>query len=159
MIAKYNGEYYYYINNKRVSNIITSRKEKAFEGFFFEDNIFYMKVPFESCEDIFDLKYVISYDAGIAGASTDWEISNNASDIQKNGILIRFSDGTIPGWKIEEKNVCINYVKLEEVTNIREVCIYKRKNGVTLERPIVEERKITALDLLSRMSSFDRSSL
>jgi len=159
MIAKYNGKYYYYINNRRVSNIITNRKEKAVEGFLCEDNVFYKKVPFENCEDVFDVKYVISYDAGLIGISTDWEISNDASDIQKNGILIRFSNGVIPGWKVEENNVCINYINLEEATNIREIYIYKRKDSTSLERPIIEEKSIATADLISKMSRFDRSSL
>ena len=156
MIAKYNGNYYYYIFNKRVSNIITNQQNKVSDDFFFEDGTFYKKVAFDELEEVFDVKYIVSYNAGVENVSTEWEIANSARDVQDNCVLLRYSNGIIPGWKTEEKNVCIKYVDIRDISNAREICIYKRKDNDTLEYPKTDERKINASELISRMSSFRR---
>lgn len=159
MIAKYNGNYYYYVFNRRESNIITNHQDKVSDDFIFEDGVFYKKAAFDELEEVFNVKYIISYNAKVANVSSEWEITNSALDVQDNSVMLRYSNGIIPGWIIEEKNVCIKYVDIQDISNAREICIYKRKNNDTLEHPQTIEKNLDTSELISRMLKFRRDTL
>lgn len=159
MIAKYNGRYYYYILNKHVSNIITEQKSKAGDDFIYEDGVYYKKIEFESLEEVFDIKYIVFYDSKISGVSLEWEISNNYKETDGDSVLIRFSNGILPGWSVEENNVCIKYVSANDIIGAKEVRIYRRKNRQTLDKPTTEEKLIDKRDLIAIRASFCRENL
>jgi hypothetical protein len=157
MIAKYNNEYYLYICNRRTKEIITRQKIKTDNTFVSDDCVFYKQINSDDIEDLFDVKFFVSCDSGIANTPTEWEIGPD--EIKGDQILLRFADGILPGWKVEEKNVCTKCIGVEDVLSAKEVRSYKRKDYVTLLSENIKERTVESEDLILQAASFAKNSL
>ncbi len=142
-IAKYKGMFYVYVSNKRTCNIVTTHSEKAKDGFVFEDGAYFKNIQEGDVSEIFEIRYRVKYDTGISGVPDEWEVGNGTQDVKEEKILIRYSNGILPGWKTEEKNVCIKYVDKKEIEFGEIIKIYQKKNDVVLTSP---ERVVERVD-------------
>ena len=153
MIAKYEEQYYYYIKNK--NNIITNFKEKTDENFIKEDNLFYKHIDPEDLSEIFDVKFIIKYDTGLENISPFWEVGG----LKNNKFLIRYSNGCLPGWTIEENNICIKYIDSTKIEEMKEIKTYTKKDNILLNEPLVEEIIIKSENYISEFLLYDRKNL
>ena len=142
MIAVYNNKEYYYVLNKKISNLVTKKKTKIDLGFKRSDNKYFKPIQKEELKDIFDIEYWVTYDCGINNISTEWKIGSNTFDIIENSVLIRYSDGIIPGWDIEEKSVCTKLINKKEISNFKIIKKYIRKDNLDLPEILEEEIKL-----------------
>ena len=159
MIAKYNGNYYYYVENKRTGNIITRQKEKATDGFEYEDGVYFKKVAFEDLEEAFALRFIVSYDSCLKNLPQDWEVAIDKTNIKDSKVLLRYANGILPGWTVEEKNVCIKYVDVKDITAAREIRIFKRRSSDHPYDDIAEEKVIDPGDLIEIILSYCKENL
>lgn len=157
MIAKYNGCYYRYVFNpkKKISNVVTKQENKAGTDFIYEDGFYFKSVAFEDLEEVFDIKYIVFYDAKIPQVSSEWEVITN--DKKDDTILIRFSNGILPGWNTEENNVCTKRISFNDIHGAKEIRIYRRKNGQTLDTLFTEETRLNKEDFIKiwRNNNYD----
>ena len=158
-IAQYKGMYYIYNSNKRTCSIVTTRNEKIHDGFIFEDGAFFKSIQENDVQEIFEIYYRIKYDAGVKGVSTEWDVGCGIQDINNDKILIRYSNGVLPGWNIEEKNVCIKYVDKEDIEYGEVIKIFHRKNGVTLTAPEKTVDRVDVDTLISVHKEYQRNNL
>ena len=134
-IAKYKGMFYRYISNNKACSIVTTRNEKAQDGFVLEDGVYYKTIPDDDVSDIFEIRYRVKHDTGIPDVSDEWEIGAETQDVKEDKILIRYSNGILPEWTVEEKNVCIKYVDKKEIEFGEIIRLYQKKNGRMLTSP------------------------
>lgn len=139
MIGKYKDEYYYYVYNDRVSNIITCDNNKANDDFSFKNGYFYKKIQKKELSEIFDISFWVSYDAKINGIPKIWEIKSNITDINNNRITIQYSNGLLPGWEAVEKNVSIKTIDINDIESAKVIKKYYKKDNVDYINPIIEE--------------------
>ena len=159
MLANYKGLTYIYIANQNISNIATNKKFKAIDDFVYKNNMYFRKTPPEELTDIFEISYWIYYDSGLSGLPYEWEVGPDIQDIKGNNILIRFSNGTIPNWIVEEKNISIKYINKDEVQKAKVIRTYKRKNGISLDTPFKEIKEVSVDELICTQIENRRNNL
>ena len=159
MIAKYNEKYYFYVCNKKISNIVTRKSYKADKDFTFDEGVYYRKVDPDELTDVFEVSYWVAYDTGIVNLPKEWEVGKTSRDINGDTILIRYSNGLIPNWKAEEKDVCVNYIKKSDITAAKIVKSYSKKDGVQQVLPLKEEENTDVDDFIEKWSEFKRDNL
>ena len=143
-IANYKGKLYRYSSNKRTCSIITTQNEKTIDGFVFENGMYFKNIQEADVSEIFEVRYRIKYDTGISRVPDMWEVGTTSQDITREKILIRYSDGVLPGWKTEEKNVCVKYIDKNKAEFGEVVKIYYKKDHVILDSP---EKTVQKVDL------------
>lgn len=159
MIAKYKNNFYLYISNKKVSNLVTRQKQKALEGFEYDEGAYFKRISMDELEDVFDIEYWVTYNTGEPEVPTEWKVGKDSRDIQGDNVLIRYSNGVLPNWNIEEKNVCVKYINKNEIDSAKIVKVYSLKDGVSLNSPIKEETLVDFNDLALMHDEFSRMKL
>lgn len=157
MLAKYNDNLYFYTANKKEKNIITKNPKKADEDFKKEEDIFYKGVSEDELTDIFSVELCIDYNTGLPNTPLHWLVSVN--EIKNDKVLLRFSEGILPGWNIEEKNVCIKYIDLNEIEGAKIVYRYKKRNAMTCVPPQRVENRISASEIIDEIEQYKVSNI
>ena len=103
MIAVYKGNKYKFVLNKRRKGIITRCVQKTDGSFFKENDIYYKPVDEKDLSDIYAVEFYVFFDTGFKDVSTWWKITE--ADLLDNKVKLRFAEGILPGWDIEERNV------------------------------------------------------
>lgn len=160
MIAKYKNDFYFYLKNNWVSNIITEQKDKATDEFTYEDKCYWRHVDANELIDIFDISYWVEYLTNDSSLPTLWEVVDSANNPIKNDkICISFSNGIIPGWHIKERDVCIKELGKNDIKKAKIIKTYYQKDSVVLENPQVEELYVSANELFAMLNMFSRRAL
>ena len=71
--------------------------------------MYYNPVDEKDLSDIYMIEFYIFFDAGLKGVSSWWKITE--ADLLDNKVKLRFAEGILPGWNIEEKK-CLYKMKL-----------------------------------------------
>ena len=108
LVAVYKGNKYKFVSNKRRKGIITRCVQKTDGSFLKENDMYYNPVDEKDLSDIYMIEFYIFFDAGLKGVSSWWKITE--ADLLDNKVKLRFAEGILPGWNIEEKNVCTNEI-------------------------------------------------
>lgn len=145
MLIIYNSFLYRYIKNKNHIEIVTYDKNKVDKSFKLDDDIYYKDVLLDDpkIQDIFDVQFFLNWDSHLKDVDKRWEILTDGEYMKGNHVLLRFVNGFLPGWTIEEQVVCSKYVDIDECEDFSVVYTYKVKNGKRLETPVVEEQKVS----------------
>ena len=159
MIAKYNNEEYIYVVNRRAKEIVTNKNSKNDGTFIFEKGVFYKKITEEEITDIYNFEYWVKYKSGLPNVSEWWKIGSEQNTITNDYVILLFAEGILPGWKIEEKNVCSNEVKLTSVSGAKIKVIYRRKDNRELQIPIIEERIVKISELNEIHKKYSRNNM
>lgn len=143
MVAVYEGSCYSCVRDNRGINVITKQAVKAFgKGFFSEGGIFYKPVGYDEIDHIYSTKYVVTYDTGIENVPVEWEV-----ELYNGKLLLRYKGGLLPGWQVENKNVCIRCVEPSDIASAKEIKMYKKKDGVRLDRFYIVESQVEPEEL------------
>jgi hypothetical protein len=159
MIARYNQNEYIYVSNRRRKEIVTTKCSKNDGTFTLEKGLFYKKIAEEEITDIYDLEYWVKYESGLPNVSEWWKIGSEQNAITDDHVILLFAEGILPGWKIEEKNVCSNEVKLTSVSGAKIKVIYRRKDNRELQIPITEERIVKISELNEMHKKYSRNNM
>lgn len=101
MVAVYKGNKYKFVSNKRRKEIITRCVQKTGNTFLKENDIYYKPIDKKDLSDIYATEFYIFFDAGLKGVSSWWKVSE--ADLSDDKVKLRFAEGILPGWNIEEK--------------------------------------------------------
>ncbi len=159
MFAKYNDNFYLYSANKREKVIITRKPEKADRDFKKEADSFYKYVSEDELTDVFSVKLLVDFNTSLPNVSPHWEVEFDDIDYVGGKILLRFSEGILPGWKTEEKNVCIKYIDINEVEDAKIMYLYKKRNAVVCIPPQRVENKILISEIANLCKQYKRSNV
>ena len=94
-------------------------------------------------QDIFNIQFFLKWDSHFEKVDTVWEIFTDKSYLNENQVLMRFANGLLPGWRAEEQTVCSRYVDINECEDFTIVYTYTVKDGIRLETPLKQEKKVS----------------
>ena len=145
MYIIYNNILYELINYRGKYKITTYFKEKCDRSF---DRTwdYYSKEYLETdtnIQDIFNIQFFLKWDSHFEKVDTVWEIFTDKSYLNENQVLMRFANGLLPGWRAEEQTVCSRYVDINECEDFTIVYTYTVKDGIRLETPLKQEKKVS----------------
>ncbi len=159
MIARYNKRDYLYVANRRRKEIITTQLQKVDMSFVHEGDLYFKEITEEELSDIYDVEFWVSYKTNIPNTPERWKLSNEKATITKEGILLIFAEGILPGWDVVEKNVCSRRVDISEIFGARMVLVYKKKDGRICNERLIEERSIAVSELNEYFTRYSKSEL
>lgn len=127
MVAIYKNNKYKFVSNKRRKGIITRCVQKTDGSFLKENDMYYKSVDEKDLSDIYMVEFYVFFDTGLKDVSSWWKITE--ADLSDNKIKLRFAEGILPGWNIEEKNVCTNKINFNEIPYAKVKLEFKKING------------------------------
>lgn len=104
------------IQNKRDKcfELVTKKSENINNKFKKNNNIFYKKIKDLSVlDDIYDISLFVEYDTHLKNVSNLWKIPFTQEYLYNEKNKLIFAEGILPGWSIEEKNVCSKYINID----------------------------------------------
>lgn len=101
--------------------------QKTDGSFLKENDTYYKPVDEKDLSDIYMIEFYIFFDAGLKGVSSWWKITE--ADLLDNKAKLRFAEGILPGWNIEEKNVCTNEINFNEIQYAKVKFVFTKING------------------------------
>ncbi|HOJ79044.1 MAG TPA: hypothetical protein PL158_13260, partial [Bacillota bacterium] len=148
MFMIYNNNLYHILDEKSHYVIITRQKAKADGGFSATKLSFYKEIPKDDrlIQDIYQVQFFLKWDSHLDGVDKRWRILTEPEFIQDNRVLLKFTNGILPGWEIEEQAVCSKYVAIDECEDFQIRYTYTVKDGKVLEQPMVLEEKVSKED-------------
>lgn len=159
MFAKFNDTIYSYVANRRKKEIITRNLNKTNADFKRDGGVFYKAVSEEELTDIFNVEIWVNYNTGLPNTPFYWQVGIDGRGYADGKILLRFSEGILPGWNIEEKNVCIKYVDVNEIEKAKVVYVYKRKDNTTCLPSQKVEKEITVDEMLCIFEKYKKTNI
>ena len=79
--------------------------------------------------------------------------------IKDEKVRLRFAEGYLPGWEVEEKGVCVKEIELEDVLDSKIIYKYIKREGIKLESPYIEEKNISKEELKSMYDMYKKGNL
>lgn len=139
--AKYKNKLFV-MHSKQDKYYLSSHKQfdKNFTKTQFPD--FYISRGFNiyspELTDIFDVQYLINYDAGIPGLPKIWK--NPLFDDHKDQLYLSvYNKYPLPGWcKRRNSALCTKNVNFEQISNAKLIYTYCKKNGCVLVQPRID---------------------
>lgn len=150
MVAVYKGNKYKFVSNKRRKGIITRCVQKTDNTFLKENDIYYKPIDKKDLSDIYATEFYIFFDAGLKGVSSWWKVSE--ADLSDDKVKLRFAEGILPGWNIEEKNVCTNEINFNEIQYAKVKFEFKKINGK--EENVIKEEIKRWNEILQNISEY-----
>ena len=62
------------------------------------------------------MAFYVIYDTHLDKVPKEWRINIGNSAIKEDSVYLLFAEGILPGWKVEDKNVCSTYIKNEDIS-------------------------------------------
>lgn len=140
--ARYKNKLFIIAHSKQNKYYLLSYKQfdKNFNKTQFPD--FYVSHAFNindpALTDIFDVQYLINYDAGIPGLSKIWK--NPLFDDHKDQVYLSvYNNHPLPGWhKRRNSALCTKDVNFEQIGKAKLIYTYYKKNGYALVQPRID---------------------
>ena len=142
MFAKYKENIYILSSNSRKKEIITRIQQKADDDFIKDGSIFFKPITEDELSDIFSVDICINYDANLPNTPNKWSVDLSDSELDNNSFLLRFTEGLLPGWEVEDKNVCTKRIHFDEITDAGIIYRYSKKHFIDYNDPLIEEFSI-----------------
>lgn len=123
---------------------VTKDKNKVSEGFIQSYDFYKKEIPIDDpkIEEIFDVKFYVYWDCKIKGVvDKKWGI--HTSDYFSDGTVKIYHEGTLPGWRFEEKGLCAYFLEKEQIEGCSVKYKYVVKDGKKLDEPLEIEKEIS----------------
>lgn len=159
MLANYNGKTYLYVSNKRRTVIVTRQEYKTDGGFIKDGDLFFKHVREYELSDIFSVEIWVQYHTGLEHTPSFWQVDEECGGIENDQVMLRFAEGILPGWEIEDKNVCKKYVDYSDISTCRLVMKYKKYAGEALVIPKIEEKYYPIKEAMDLYEQYWKSNL
>lgn len=160
MIAKFCDGLYEIIKNESVYELITYKKEKKSEEFTSHRNFFYAPVSIDDdrLSDIFIVEFFGIYDTGLDDVPIKWKLGQNEVQFENSTVLLRYTKGYLPNWKVEEKGISVKQILIDDIATFFVKYQYLKKDGQLCDG-IVEESELAKDEFISLCKMFLRSNL
>ena len=111
---------------------LVSKNEDAIKyGFKKDGKIYYKNInSILDINEAYDIKFWIEYETNFEKVANKWDIKISKDSIVGNTVKLVFAEGYLPGWKVEEKGICSNYIPIEKIKNIVVEYRYYRRFGI-----------------------------
>ncbi|KNY28483.1 hypothetical protein [Pseudobacteroides cellulosolvens] len=148
MFIIYKNNLYHVLDEKSHLVIITRQKSKADEDFLSTKESFYKEISKDDkyIQDVYTVQFFLKWDSHLDGVDKTWEILTEHEYLKENQVLLKFVNGILPGWEVEEQAVCSKYVDIDECEDFLVVYTYTVKDGDVLKIPMVLEQKVSRED-------------
>lgn len=156
MIAVYKGNKYKFISNRRRKGIITRCVQKIDDSFLKENTIYYKSIDEKDLSDMYIVEFFAFFDTGFEGVSPWWKVTE--ADLMDDKVKLRFTEGILPNWSIEEKNVCTREINYEEISCAKVKFTFKKINGEEVNILVKEETK-SWREILKNIKEYGDSNL
>jgi len=145
MFMIYKNNLYHILDEKKHYVIVTRQKSKADADFLSTKESFYKEIPKEDkyIEDIYKVQFFLKWESNFDDVDNTWEILAEHEYIKDNKVLLKFVNGILPGWEVEEQAVCSKYVDIDECEDFTAIYTCTVKNGKVLMNPMVLEQKVS----------------
>ena len=150
MVAVYKGNKYKFVSNKRRKGIITRCVQKTDGSFLKENDTYYKSVDEKDLSDIYTVEFYVFFDTGLKDVSAWWKVTE--ADLMDDKVKLRFAEGILPGWNIEEKNVCTNEINFNEIPYAKVKFEFKKINGK--EENVIKEEIKRWNEILQNISEY-----
>ena len=147
MFAKYNGEIYTFLQNKRKTEIITRNPDKASDNFSKDGDVFFKLISSDKLEDVFGVDILVHYDAGLPHTPKKWCVNLSDCDLSSKTFLLIFAKGLLTEWKVVDKNVCAKRIPFDDINCLEIICRYKRRSFIDFDEPLIEEKSFSKSEL------------
>lgn len=111
-------------------------------------NIYYREITEDELSDIYDIKFEVCYDTGLDKVPVLWAVTIDS--LVGEEVRLRFSEGILPGWEVEEKNVCTKLIEMNDITMAKAIYTYKKRDGKMFNS--TEEIQINVTDIMKMMN-------
>ena len=111
MFADYKGKQYKIVREGEKWELISRNPDSEKNGFVKAGRIYY-----RSFDDVYELAFYVIYDTHLDKVPKEWRINIGNSAIKEDSVYLLFAEGILPGWKVEDKNVCSTYIKNEDIS-------------------------------------------
>lgn len=161
MYIRYNSEIYRFLDKKEYYKIITRNKNKTTDEFYKNKDVYVKKITKTdiNIQDIFNVQFFLRWDSHFEKVNTLWEVFADKSYLKDDQVLIRFANGLLPGWRAEEQTVCSRYVDINKCEDFTVLYTYVYKDGIKLEKPSVEEKRVSAKEFKEKMIKYGKSNI
>ncbi|MDP4180485.1 MAG: hypothetical protein Q8942_05255 [Bacillota bacterium] len=148
MFIIYKDNLYDLLDEETHLNIITRQKTKADKDFLSTGKSYYKEIKKDDkyIQDIFNAQFFVEWDSHLDDIDNKWEILTEHEYLKDNQVLLKFVNGILPGWTVEEQAICSKYVDIDECEDFSVVYTYTVKDGKTLKSPMVVEQKVSKDD-------------
>lgn len=156
MYAKYNNNIYRYLHRKEYDKIITYDRKKSDATFYVNESVYVKQIKGEdpALQEVFDVTFSFNWDSKLEHVETTWTITAAPEYLQGDQLLLRYTKGLLPGWKVEEQTVCVRYVPIEECSEFKICYTYFVKNGEHLEKIKKEEKLVERSHFIETVHMF-----
>lgn len=118
MIADYKGKQYKIVKDGKNWELVTKNPQSVEEGFMKDGNIFYKSInDLSMIEDMYDIWMLVEYDTHFEKVPKQWRLEFTKEFLSEGKIKLLFGEGILPGWNVEDKNVCSKYVSVSEISS------------------------------------------
>ena len=170
MLMKYANKLFRYISNY---NEIVTYKNINIDGTFKNDNgIYYKKVAIDdiNIQDIFEVDFLLTYidtsETTKHGMyNTRWNVNEGKQMyknpvIEKNEVGLTLShDSWSEDWIQDDKYSCSKIVDLYECSEYTIVYTYVFRDGKKLEKPLIEEKQVSAEEFKEKMIKYRKNNI
>ncbi|HQA59130.1 MAG TPA: hypothetical protein PK033_14820 [Acetivibrio sp.] len=145
MLIIYKNNLYDLLDEKTHFVIITRLKAKTDTSFLSTGKAFYKYIPKDDADiqDIFGVQFFLQWNSHLKNVEKKWEILTESEYLKGNQVLLKFFNGILPGWNIEEQTVCSKYVDIVECEDFAVKYTYTVKDGNKLKEPTISEQKVS----------------
>ena len=145
MYMIYKNNLYHILDEKSHYVIITRQKSKTDADFLSTKESFYKEIPKDDkyIQDVYNVQFFLKWDSQLDDVDSMWEILAEHEYIKDNKVLLKFVNGILPGWEVEEHAVCSKYVDIDECEDFKAIYTCTVKNGKVLTKPMVLEQKLS----------------
>jgi hypothetical protein len=117
MFADYKGKQYKIVREEGKWNLISMNPDSEKYGFEKDEDIYYKEFDdISEFDDVYELTFFVLYDTHLDKVPTEWSLNLSNGFFKEDSVKLLFAEGILPGWKVEDKNVCSTYIKNEDIS-------------------------------------------
>lgn len=117
MFAEYKGKPYKIIKNGKQWELLSKKSESVNDGFERDGKLYYRTVhDIAELDDLYNIDISVMYDTGLEKVPTEWRLPINKEYFTETSVKLVFVEGLLPGWNVEDKNVCSLYIDISKIS-------------------------------------------
>lgn len=117
MIAEYKGKQYKIVKDGKSWELVSKNPDCVKDGFVKDGKLFYKSVnDLSQVDDVYDMWVMVEYDTHLEKVNKTWRLEITKEFFTGNEVKLLFGEGILPGWKVEDKNVCSKYVNVCDIS-------------------------------------------
>lgn len=142
MYLDYRNKTYKLVRDGDEWEIISNDVRSIMDGFRKDGNIYYKQINNQKLLNTrYDIEIHMIYRTNYELVSNVWKVKVTPDLYNLGKIKIVFAEGLLPGWNVEDKNVCYKYIDITEVEDIYFVKLDMNYNEIEKKRIDINQLK------------------